>query len=183
LRALIFEIVPDFIAATGLSAIATCLGRLNDIWATRPPTGTSIERRQSFAVSTDTITPAMWEAAIGAAINGYELAEMTPELARWTQSAEASLALYRFLAQEGRACALVDTAPRTIRSLLAALGEARTREVLGTFWIRSAPAYTNAQEARAFLNYLCTVDLTLPGLADDIANDKAALIQPGAADL
>jgi hypothetical protein len=44
-----------------------------------------------------------------------------------------------------------------------------------------APAYTNAQEGWGFLEYLCSVDLAVPGLASDIANDKAALAQLGAA--
>ena len=180
LRALIFEIVPDFIAATGLSAIAACLGQLNDIWAARPSAPAPVERRQSFAGSPATITPDLWEAAIGAAITGCEPPELPPDFTGWTQSAERPLALYRFLAQEGRACALVDTAPRTIRSLLTTLGEAQTRDLLGAFWIRSAPAYTNAQEAWAFLEYLCTVDLAVPELAADVANDKAALEQLGA---
>jgi len=41
----------------------------------------------------------------------------------------------------------------------------QTRDLLGAFWLRSPPAYTNAQEARAFLEYLCTVGLEVPGLA------------------
>jgi len=179
LRALIFEIVPDFIAATGLSAIATCLGQLNDIWTARPQTLAPVKRRQSLAGSPDTMDPALWEAVIGAAITGCEPPELPPDFVDWTQSAELPLALYRFLAQEGRACALVDTAPRTIRSLLTTLGEAQTRDLLGAFWIRSAPAYTNAQEAWAFLEYLRTVDLAVPGLAADVANDKQSLERLG----
>jgi hypothetical protein len=102
---------------------------------------------------------------------------MPEDFADWAHAAEQALRLYRFLAQEGRACALVDTAPRTIRSLLSTLGEAQTRDLLASFWIRSAPAYTNAQEARAFLEYLSSVDLAVPNLATDVANDKAALEQ------
>ena len=177
LRALIFEIVPDFIPATGLSAIATCLGRLNDIWAARRDVAVPVERPRSFIESLDAITPPVWEAAIGAAITGSEPPGLPPGFVDWTRSAEQSLALYRFLAQEGRACALVDTAPRTIRCLLRTLGEAQTRNLLGEYWSRTPPAYTNAQEASGFLAYLCSVDPAVPGLAADVAEDKAALEQ------
>jgi uncharacterized protein (UPF0276 family) len=177
LRALIFEIVPDFIAATGLSAISTCLGQLNDIWAARPSVVAPVGQRRASARFSETITPPLWEDTIGAAITGRAFPGMPEDFADWAHAAEQALRLYRFLAQEGRACALVDTAPRTIRSLLSTLGEAQTRDLLASFWIRSAPAYTNAQEARAFLEYLSSVDLAVPNLATDVASDKAALEQ------
>jgi uncharacterized protein (UPF0276 family) len=175
LRALIFEIVPDFITGTGLSAIAGCLGQLNDIWAASRRAVVTPGCRRPFAQSPGSITPALWETAIGAAVTGCTAPALPSDFADWAQTAEQPLALYRFLAQEGRACALVDTAPRTIRSLLTVLGEARTRDLLGVFWIRSAPAYTNAQEAWGFLEFLCTVDVAVPGLAADVAHDKAGL--------
>ena len=37
LGAIIFEIMPDFIPATGLTAIGKVLGQLNDLWSARPP--------------------------------------------------------------------------------------------------------------------------------------------------
>jgi uncharacterized protein (UPF0276 family) len=180
LGAIIFEIVPDFIAATGLAAIETLLGRLNDVWAARPRTVAPVDRAQPVAWNGgagETITPAMWESAIGAAVTGLEHEILPADFADWTRSAERPLELYRFLAREGRACALVDTAPRTIRALLTALGEARTRHLLGRFWLGSAPAYTNTEEARAFLNFLATANTEVPGIAADVAGDRNALDQ------
>jgi uncharacterized protein (UPF0276 family) len=181
LGAIIFEIVPDFIAATGLTAIATLLGQLNDIWASRPRAVAPADRCPSLVMPADAITPAIWENAIGAAVTGCEPPEIPRHFADWTRSAERPLALYRYLAQEGRACALVETAPRTIRWLLTILGEARTRELLARFWLRNAPAYTNAEEARAFLEYLSTVEIAVPGLGADVARDRMALDQIGMA--
>jgi len=99
---------PNFIAATGLRAIATCLGQLNDIWAASPYAAAPVDRHQWFAGSPDAITPALWEAAIGAAVSECKSPERPPDFAGWTQTADRPLALYRFLAQDGRACALVD---------------------------------------------------------------------------
>jgi hypothetical protein len=184
LGAIIFEIVPDFIASTGLTAIETLLGQLNDVWAARSRMVAQADCRPPFAwtgETADTITPAMWENAIGALVTGLERTEVPADLADWTRSAERPLELYRYLAQEGRACSLVDTAPRTIRSLLTTLGEARTRHLLARFWLCSAPAYTNAEEARAFLDFLSTVDIGVPGLSADVAGDRNALIQIGMA--
>ena len=82
-----------------------------------------------------------------------------PELESWFHSAEPALDLYRYLVQEGRASALVETAPRTIRSLLTSMGEAGTRQVLGQFWRETTPAYTSAEEAWAFLDFLSTGDV------------------------
>ncbi len=184
LRALIFEIVPDFIAATGLSAIGTCLGQLNDIWARRARMDVAGDRRSGIDSAdpvVDRVAPSVWEGVVGACVTGLNRPEMPPGLADWLRSAKDSLALYQYLANEGRACALVDTAPRTIVSLLTHLGEARTRDLLAGFWTRFAPAFTNAEEARAFLDYMCGVDLALPGLGADVANDRVALDRLGTA--
>jgi uncharacterized protein (UPF0276 family) len=184
LGAIIFEIMPGFIASVGLSAIGKLLGQLNDIWAARrhapaPPNG-----RRSQAWIGDPaviITPSLWESAIGSAVTGLDSPQETSELAGWTRCAEASLELYRYLAQEGRASCLVDMAPRTIRSLLIGFGEARTRQLLARFWQRAAPAYTTAEEGRTFLDFLSVADVLLPGLHADIAGDRNALTQLAAA--
>jgi hypothetical protein len=99
-------------------------------------------------------------------------------LAEWARMAARPLSLYKTLAQETRASALVDTAPRTIRTLLRQMGEARTRDLLARFWRNNAPAYAAADEARAFLRFVNDA----PGLADDIAADHALLdemVRPG----
>ncbi len=178
LGAIIFEIVPDFIAATGVAAIGTLLGQLNDIWAARPQAGppdTGRPRAAGIDAAASTISPAIWENAIGATVTGLDGPELPPLFADWADSAEAPLQLYKYLAQEGRACSLVFTAPLTIRSLLSALGEAETRQLLARFWHGAAPGYTSAEEGRTFLNYLADADIPVPGLRADIAADLIAL--------
>jgi hypothetical protein len=116
---------------------------------------------------------------LGAAVTGTQPPQHPLELAAWFNSAQPALELYKYLAQEGRASALVETAPRTIRSLLTSMGEARTREVLGQFWCVATPAYTSTEEAWAFLDFLSAGDLAIPQLVADIADDRSRLMHGG----
>jgi uncharacterized protein len=177
LGAIIFEILPDRVAPTGLSAIGKMLEHLNRIWETRARPAVAVEQYPALVPARDLITPALWEHALGAAVTGTEPPAHPPELENWFHSAEPAFDLYRYLAQEGRASALVETAPRTIRSLLTSMGEAGTRQLLGQFWRATTPAYTSAEEAWAFLDFLSTGDVATPRLEADIAADRRRLIE------
>jgi uncharacterized protein len=180
LGAIIFEIAPDCVASTGLSAISAVLSQLNDIWSTRVSKAGPIKPRPKPApVGTvnDGVIPALWEYALGAAVVNIKGPDLPPALAEWMRSVEAALELYRFLAQEGRASALVETAPRTIRSLLRRLGEVATRDLLARFWHHTTPAYSTAEEASAFLDFVSSARPTVPDLLADIASDRCLLNQ------
>src|SRR5580692_4850148 len=79
LRAIMFEIMPDYIESVGLSPIAAMLGRLNDVWNRRRKlTAAPMSRRTSAPTEhigpdqapSAQITSATWESAIGAAVVG-----------------------------------------------------------------------------------------------------------------
>lgn len=175
LGAIIFEIMPDRVAPTGLPKIARMLEHLNRIWQTRADRVISIKHCNRPAPACDAVTPPLWEHALGAAVTGTQPPQAPPELEPWFHAALPALELYRFLAQEARASALVDTAPRTIRTLLTVMGEAGTRQVLARFWCVMTPAYTSAEEAQAFLDFLSTGDFDIPRLDADIASDRSWL--------
>jgi uncharacterized protein (UPF0276 family) len=180
LGAIIFEIMPDFIPAAGLSAIGEVLGRLNDLWGSRPSVTHPIHRgpwHVPTPEAAEPVTPDVWERALGDAVTGLDGNAPAPALDNWMRSAAEALELYRYLSREGRASFLVDTAPRTIRSLLIALGEADTRNLLARFWSRTAPAFTTADEAHGFLDFVSRADLRMPGLIADIDSDRAGLRQ------
>jgi len=179
LGAIIFEILPDHVPQIGLDAIGRMLGQLNDIWATRVRNAGPLPLPPA-TITTDTMNPVDWERVLGAAVTGMDTPALPDALAEWARMAARPLSLYKTLAQETRASALVDTAPRTIRTLLRQMGEARTRDLLARFWRTAAPAYAAADEARAFLRFVN--DAALPGLTDDIASDHALLdeiVRPG----
>jgi len=175
LGAITFEIIPDCIAATGLAAIADMLVRLNDIWAKYvavpvPP----CKRNESGALNCfDGLAPALWENALGAAITGKSHPGQPPDFTDWVSSAQKPIDLYRFLASEGRASALVATAPGTIEWLLINLGEKATRDLLAAFWVHAATAYTAAEDARIFLAFVASSNAAPP--VSVIAADRRGL--------
>jgi uncharacterized protein len=180
LGAIIFEIIPDYVALTGLAAIGKMLGQINEIWRTR---GAASTPRPKFIPTNrtekSTITPLEWEQALGVALTGIKGPELPPKLTSWLRSVKEPLELYRGIARENRASALVYTAPRTVRLLLTRLGEAETRGLLARFWSLATPAYTAVEEARSFLSFLLSIHLTIPGLYTDIAGDMDMLEQDG----
>jgi uncharacterized protein (UPF0276 family) len=182
LCAITFEIIPEYVASIGLPAIARMLGKLNDIWRTY--TGASARRAappsQHVPAMPDAIDPSLWEHALGAAVNGMPAPPLPPDLAAWIGQGDAPLALYTVLAQEGRAASLVMSAPRTIRLLLRTLGEADTRALLAQFWNQAAPAYTTADEGRAFLDFLSFTSVPVPGLHAEMSADLRSLLRPSA---
>jgi uncharacterized protein (UPF0276 family) len=175
LGAIIFEIVPECVAGTGLPAIAKTLGQLNDIWATRKIAPHLRATRPIAPARTTTIEPGLWQHAIGAAITGLHAPDLPPDLAAWMTRSEAALALYKFLAQEGRASSLVTAAPRTIRFLLRTQGEMPIRALLAQFWHGTAPAYTAIGEGLAFLDFVETADMPMLDLSAEILADRARL--------
>lgn len=180
LGAIIFEIAPDCVGSTGLTAISATLSQLNDIWSTRVNKAGPIKPRPNLALvdaGNDEVVPALWEYALGAAVINIKGPDLPPALTEWMRSLEPALELYRFLAQEGRASALVETAPRTIRALLRCLGEAATRDLLAQFWHRATPAYSTAEEACAFLDFVSSACPAVPYLLADIASDRCLLNQ------
>jgi len=175
LGAIMFEILPECVERTGLPAIAALLGQLNDIWSRRtlqpvaPDFGWSGEEKR---VAANPISPAAWESALGAAVTRQAMPDLPCVFAHWLAGAEAPLALYRFLAEEGRASSLVLAAPRCIRALLRTLGEMETRDVLAQFWRAKAPAYTITEEGRGFLAFL---GVARPAFSAEIAEDTVRL--------
>jgi len=180
LGAITFEIIPDYVAGIGLPAIAKMLGELNDIWQTYIGAANRIAAPPSHNTPAlpNAIQPALWEHALGAAVNGMPAPSLPPELASWIGQADASLALYTFLAQEGRASSLVMSVPRTVRALLRALGEADTRALLARFWSHTGPAYTTAEEGRKFLDFLSITAIPVAGLHAEMLADLSSLLRP-----
>jgi uncharacterized protein len=202
LRAIMFEIMPDYIDSVGLSPIAGMLGRLNDVWNRHRPLAVApmprwtpapidhIERTQvtstktappevtstktaPFQVLSAEVTSAMWESAIGAAVVGIPGPELPPLIADWVGEAEHGLSIYRNYSQENRASNFVETTPQTIRHLLQNIGEAKTRAFLGHFYAKVTPAFAASSDARAFLDFLSAAGMALPGLDGCIASDRA----------
>jgi len=102
LRAIIFEIMPDFVPIIGLAAIARQLERLHDLWARRQIAasesmgGGQGRRRQSRNALPE---PHEWEELLGCGVTGLAVAEPSGAVAAWWRAAGPALELYRRLAQ------------------------------------------------------------------------------------
>jgi hypothetical protein len=174
LGAIVFEILPSCVHGTGLPAIAKLLGELNDIWERRMTPGhvDALAPEVETRVAVNPISPADWETALGATITGRSVPKLPENLVRFLESAGAPLSLYKSLAEEGRASALVIVTPHSIRALLRRFGEMQTRDLLARFWRDAPPCYTFLEEGRAFLAFL---SINLPEFQADIATDRSAL--------
>ena len=95
-----------------------------------------------------------------------------------TALARPSPTILRYSASAG--CAArhhAAAAPRTTRLLLRTQGGPGTRRILAAFWRQTPPAYTAADEARAFLRYLAETHAAVPGLPDAARADAALLAE------
>jgi uncharacterized protein (UPF0276 family) len=180
LRAIIFEIMPDFVSRVGLCAIGRQLEVLNEVWDRRSSLVRACQQHRSpFSntsshVRAESWEPNEWEALLGSAVTG--LASRVPEnLAGWWSNARPAVDLYRHLASEGRASMLVATAGRTVRLLLRHYGSTTTRSLLSRFLLESPPAYTAVDEGRAFLQFVGRSEVTVPGVKQAVADDEDML--------
>ncbi len=174
-RAVILEILPEHVPAIGLGAVAGQLGRIRDLWDTRgtgaaPPLG-----GRMLPWAAPPLTPEEWEALLGCAVTGLPQPAVPDALAAWWRSAVPALDIYRRLVGEGRASAVAAAAPSTTRLLLRGQGGPGTRAILADFWSRSAPFYSAADEARAFLVFLAETHPALPGLVEATREDGRLL--------
>lgn len=181
LQAITFEIMPDRVAETGLTAIAKQLGQIKDLWNTRLDSGRWDVRPSHIRPTISSQCggdPEGWERLLGCAINGLPEPMIDDSTAEWWRSAKPALDLYRMLAGEGRASAVLSGAPRTTRLLLQECGSAGARKILADFWRWSPPQYTAIDEARAFFRFLSAGEANQAaqfGLLDAIASDAAEL--------
>ena len=173
LRAITFEIMPDRVAQAGLRPIERQLRALRDIWNTRGAEceQRSIDRRVPLWTG-PSLCPEFWETSLGAALCELPEPALGDAMAAWRRKAEPALQMYRELIGEARASALVLAAPRCVLVMLRNRGSGGTRRILAEFWRESAPGYTTADEARAFMRFLAKHHASLPGMAEALVDDR-----------
>jgi uncharacterized protein len=150
---------------------------LRDLWELRRE---SFNTRPSATLCTvvhaqkhATVSPELWENTLGALVSG---AAVESELAK-TLERDPGLEIFRFLAAEARASAVVGTLPFTGRLLLLSLGEAAVRALLHGYWDTHRPHAFGSDEAIGFAAYLKNHELeaTIPFLREVLAFDLAAI--------
>lgn len=176
LGAIVFEILPAYIEATGLDRIARQLERLHGLWALRaplrvaapPPLPAPVEVPDAAALA----DIADWERAVGALALGRPLGDCSIDV-----SADAGGAVFEQLVREFRSGRIVRVMRYTVLALLRGRG-APAVDALVRAYCRSQPAdLFTAVEAERFAAYVASKlhdgSLSLPWLDEVLAFEQA----------
>lgn len=177
LRALIFEMIPDYLMAARLSPpdLARCLGSLRDIWAQRGSDIRIARSREAHAGSTvGTVgssdlplpDPGTWELRLRKSVDRSAAIAVDA-------LDDPGVEIYRDLIDMVRRGTISEALPLTTRYLLLAHGEVAFDGLLQAYWRKHAPEPFMADEARGFAEFLKGRDL-LPHLDELLALELAA---------
>lgn len=173
LKAIFFEMLPDYAAVNGMTAasLTGLLGQLDAIWQTRgsalAATGPARSAKPTRYVPAIGGWPAQVAAGLDRALAGEPAAEDDP-----------ACLVYADLILLARRGAIVDCLPLTARYLWLALGEEAMDAVLRRYFSSVPPEPFMAEEARRFAGFAGS-ELDLPHLpsltAIELAAQRAAI--------
>jgi hypothetical protein len=156
LKAIIFEVMPDYLAADGVetSQIVEQLERMHEVWARRGSGSSSTRRRVAGPLTLDVNVPdaATWERTLGATTRG---SPATDELSHFL-SRDPGLAIYRTMISSVRIGTVTDLLPLTYRLLALTLGDQRTLELLKRYIVSTYGHPSADQEIAQFRAWLAT---------------------------
>lgn len=156
LKAIIFEVMPDYLAADGveIAQIVAQLERMYEMWARRGTGFSSTRRRAVRPLAQEVNVPdaATWERALGAATRGIPA---TDELSHFL-SLDPGLAIYRTMISSVRIGTIADLLPLTYRLLALTLGNQRTLELLERYIVGTYGHPSADQEVAQFRAWLAT---------------------------
>lgn len=176
LKALVFEITPEYVMAKGLSidSLLEQIHQMRNIWEARgrdtriPQLAPRIDLSEA---PTRMPSPDKWEWALTEAIRGKDTAdsgELTAHLA-----GDPGVAIYRKLISSVRAGMAVTNLKLTSRLLRLSLGELAFEHLLHDFWRAYPPALFSSAEASNFGSYLRTKNLSIPHLYEVLTFELA----------
>ena len=176
LKAVIFEIIDDYLPVKGLGIgeLQEQMRQIRSLWA-----GRSDQESPKWSMPGDTgpvvsarmaVSPAGWETAIGKLVAGRQPdSALERRLAR-----DPGIAIYRELIVSVRGGMIVSLLTLTHRLLVVRLGTERTLQLLRGFWAAAPPEQFAAAEARNFAGYLAQLSLEIPLLDEVLQFELAA---------
>lgn len=188
LKAIIFEIMPQYVVANSISLdeLTQQMQQLNDLWNMRgrdagqrpsPSASTTCHGEASGPSGEFLPAPDVWEGMLASTIaDGARGSRGAASLGQ-----DEGIHILRKLISAARAGRLAETLPLTTRVLLLTLGEARAQNLLDDFWRTVPVAEMNASEAEAFVRYarLNTALSDIPYLHDvtelELASHRALI--------
>lgn len=176
LKALNFEIMPEYLQAKNLS-IDDILGELQfmqELWrAPRSGAGkhTLAESRAGTSIP---INPAQWEESLMLSIMGRD--DTLPEQ---PFSGDHGVVIYQKLIEKIRAGMFASTLPLSFRYLLLTFGEEKTMAIARAFWRQTTPRLFSSEEAMGLAAYFKAQRMDIPFLDEimkfELANHKAQI--------
>lgn len=175
LKALIFEIMNDYILASKLRTddFIEQIQQIRQLWDRRSRRIHSIDCLQSEAISLSSPdnlpSPTAWEVALGRLVIGRS-SEGTLSI---QLGSDPGVEVLRQLVSNVRASTTVDAMKLTCRLLMLHLGESGFYQLLEDFWQSTPPEPFATEESRNFAAYLKTKTLSIPHLEEVSAFELA----------
>jgi uncharacterized protein (UPF0276 family) len=171
LRAIVFEIAPEFVESLAPEAATEQIRLLRTLWSRRARRRT-VSSCAPHVTANDAAESELsgWESALGSIALGRVPAGEYAGLA-----ADPAAALLSDLVDGAREATLFERAPLTMRLLSAALGAAAFRSLLFSYLRARSPEPFAELEARHFLDFSETEAAIVPYLDHVIALERASL--------
>jgi uncharacterized protein (UPF0276 family) len=175
LRAIVFEIIPDYLAFKNIDIdqMLDHIKKLRQLWSVR---GTKADRacfyeRQSRQRSADRIPSTVeWENSLGSLVVGRPAGNTLAE----QLSQDPGVDVLRELVANVRAGMTVECLKLSYRLLVLSVGEAAFQTLLKRFWESTPPEVFALEEARNFADYLRAQSIDVPHLAEVLAYELAS---------
>jgi uncharacterized protein (UPF0276 family) len=174
LRAVVFEIIPDYIPHKNipLGALVDQLGEIRELWRCRPPRRPDRIPAPAPLATTDppVAASASWESTLGEAV----ISPAGPDFGGVDPTEDPGIDVYRELIGRVRLGMLADTLRYAVRLLTLTLGEDEVVRLARDFWREVPPAATPIEESRRFAAFLAADPPAVPHLAGVLAAELAA---------
>ena len=176
LKAMVFEIIPDYLAAKaiGTDDVLGQLTTMREVWATRgsraAPTHVPALTRAAPR-SAPLPAQAEWEESLALAVN--RRVRVSPSPAAWLD--DPAVGVLQQLVTNVRAGMLVDLLTLSYRLMVLHLGEERVHALMDAYWQQTLPEPFAGQEAARFASHVRGLRLPVPYLEDVLAYEVASM--------
>ncbi|WP_104140054.1 DUF692 family multinuclear iron-containing protein [Arthrobacter sp. ZGTC131] len=156
LKAIIYEVMPQYVVANGISKsqLVDQFWELRDLWELRgrhAEKSLAVQTKENIEGDSMLPSPHVWEEAVRTAMTGSH--EPATELAADLQ-ADPGIGVVHALVRAVRAGKVADTLTLTTRLLLLTLGEERLQDVLEDFWDAVPSEEMASNEALNFVAHI-----------------------------
>jgi uncharacterized protein (UPF0276 family) len=177
LKAITFEMLPEYLNFIPEEAITTQLEKMNAIWERRGKKLTTQLQKKAIEPKT-AMTPTMneWEASLGLLAIGRELPDKTPLILELEN--DPGLGIIRDLVEKFKGSLVVSSLKLSCRYIMLYYSVDELNKLLRTFWNTSVPKLFASDNGIDFANYLlnCAELKSNDLLMDLISYEKQSLL-------